>query len=219
MKEEISWALIDFYDNQPCIDLIEAKLGVLDLLDEECKVKKPAQLFSTGGISATLCLEVMSNAMTNLFLFPQMPNGSDDTWAQKLYNTHLKQNVHFDKPRFSNSAFIINHLADKVLDCPGKHSYTECFMFRWHFIWVGLFFACLVRKCMDSLPVFRFLYTERHEPWKISRTLGPDIFLSQQQVHCEFSSNYPAVLSHGLTLICFGHLSVIFLGRWQESFQ
>ncbi len=39
MKEEIPWTLIDFYDNQPCIDLIEAKLGVLDLLYEECKVK------------------------------------------------------------------------------------------------------------------------------------------------------------------------------------
>lgn len=39
MKEGIPWTLIDFYDNQPCIDLIEAKLGILDLLDEECKVK------------------------------------------------------------------------------------------------------------------------------------------------------------------------------------
>uniref|UniRef100_A0A8C9YAM2 Myosin VAb n=1 Tax=Sander lucioperca TaxID=283035 RepID=A0A8C9YAM2_SANLU len=40
MKEDIPWTLIDFYDNQPCIDLIEAKLGVLDLLDEECKMPK-----------------------------------------------------------------------------------------------------------------------------------------------------------------------------------
>ncbi|XP_034402698.1 unconventional myosin-Vb isoform X1 [Cyclopterus lumpus] len=40
MKELIPWTLIDFYDNQPCIDLIEARLGVLDLLDEECKVPK-----------------------------------------------------------------------------------------------------------------------------------------------------------------------------------
>ncbi|KAI4564784.1 hypothetical protein MJG53_015796 [Ovis ammon polii x Ovis aries] len=40
MKEQIPWTLIDFYDNQPCIDLIEAKLGILDLLDEECKVPR-----------------------------------------------------------------------------------------------------------------------------------------------------------------------------------
>lgn len=38
VREQIDWAMIDFYDNQPCIDLIEAKLGVLDLLDEECRV-------------------------------------------------------------------------------------------------------------------------------------------------------------------------------------
>lgn len=38
LKEGIVWTMIDFYDNQPCIDLIEAKLGILDLLDEECRV-------------------------------------------------------------------------------------------------------------------------------------------------------------------------------------
>ncbi len=38
VKEQIEWSFIDFHDNQPCIDLIEAKLGILDLLDEECKV-------------------------------------------------------------------------------------------------------------------------------------------------------------------------------------
>lgn len=38
IKEEIEWSFIDFYDNQPCIDLIEGKLGILELLDEECKV-------------------------------------------------------------------------------------------------------------------------------------------------------------------------------------
>lgn len=39
MKEDIPWTLIDFYDNQPVIDLIEAKMGILDLLDEECLVR------------------------------------------------------------------------------------------------------------------------------------------------------------------------------------
>ncbi|XP_061602373.1 unconventional myosin-Va isoform X2 [Cololabis saira] len=86
MKEQIPWTLIDFYDNQPCINLIEAKMGILDLLDEECK----------------------------------MPRGSDDTWAQKLYNTHLKTCSLFEKPRMSNRAFIIQHFADKVeYQCEG----------------------------------------------------------------------------------------------------
>ena len=40
VREEIQWSFIDFYDNQPCIDLIEEKLGILSLLDEECKVPK-----------------------------------------------------------------------------------------------------------------------------------------------------------------------------------
>uniref|UniRef100_A0A8B9GMM7 Unconventional myosin-Va n=1 Tax=Amazona collaria TaxID=241587 RepID=A0A8B9GMM7_9PSIT len=86
MKEQIPWTLIDFYDNQPCINLIEAKMGILDLLDEECK----------------------------------MPKGSDDTWAQKLYNTHLNKCALFEKPRMSNKAFIIKHFADKVeYQCEG----------------------------------------------------------------------------------------------------
>ncbi|KAF8061448.1 myosin 5 [Lyophyllum atratum] len=38
MKEEINWTFIDFSDNQPCIDAIEGKLGVLALLDEESRL-------------------------------------------------------------------------------------------------------------------------------------------------------------------------------------
>ncbi|XP_064151305.1 unconventional myosin-Va isoform X8 [Loxodonta africana] len=45
MKEQIPWTLIDFYDNQPCINLIESKLGILDLLDEECKVEYQCEGF------------------------------------------------------------------------------------------------------------------------------------------------------------------------------
>jgi myosin heavy subunit len=39
VREQIQWSFIDFYDNQPCLDLIEDKLGILSLLDEETKVK------------------------------------------------------------------------------------------------------------------------------------------------------------------------------------
>ncbi|XP_041967019.1 unconventional myosin-Va-like [Alosa sapidissima] len=86
MKEDIPWTLIDFHDNQPCISLIEAKMGILDLLDEECR----------------------------------MPKGSDGSWAQKLYSTHGKSSAHFQKPRMSNTAFIVLHFADQVeYECEG----------------------------------------------------------------------------------------------------
>ena len=36
-KEKIDWALIDYQDNQPVIDLIASKpAGVLHILDDEC---------------------------------------------------------------------------------------------------------------------------------------------------------------------------------------
>ncbi|XP_074421498.1 unconventional myosin-Vb-like isoform X1 [Larus michahellis] len=38
VAEEIPWVFIDFCDNQPCIELIEGRLGILDLLNEECKM-------------------------------------------------------------------------------------------------------------------------------------------------------------------------------------
>ncbi|CAG7709106.1 unnamed protein product [Allacma fusca] len=79
VKEGIEWSFIEFYDNQPCIELIESKLGILDLLDEECR----------------------------------MPQGSDTSWAQKLYSKCNKWEQ-FSKPRMSNSSFIITHFADKV---------------------------------------------------------------------------------------------------------
>uniref|UniRef100_A0A8C6RYR2 Myosin VC n=1 Tax=Nannospalax galili TaxID=1026970 RepID=A0A8C6RYR2_NANGA len=80
MKEDIPWTLIDFYDNQLVIDLIEAKMGILELLDEECL----------------------------------LPHGTDENWLQKLYNNFVNKNSLFEKPRMSNTSFIIQHFADKV---------------------------------------------------------------------------------------------------------
>ncbi|ORX97267.1 Myo2 class V myosin [Basidiobolus meristosporus CBS 931.73] len=38
IKEQIAWNFIEFSDNQPCINLIEGKLGILALLDEESRL-------------------------------------------------------------------------------------------------------------------------------------------------------------------------------------
>ncbi|KFQ62256.1 Unconventional myosin-Vb, partial [Pelecanus crispus] len=76
VTEEIPWVFVDFCDNQPCIELIEGQLGILNLLNEECK----------------------------------MPQGSDGSWAQKLYQTHLGSS-HFQKPKRPTDAFIVCHFA------------------------------------------------------------------------------------------------------------
>ena len=38
MREQINWTFIDFADNQACIDVIEGKMGILTLLDEESRL-------------------------------------------------------------------------------------------------------------------------------------------------------------------------------------
>nr|KAJ3417910.1 Myosin type-2 heavy chain 1 [Polyrhizophydium stewartii] len=42
VAEKIAWSFIEFNDNQPCIDMIENKLGILDLLDEESRLPSGA---------------------------------------------------------------------------------------------------------------------------------------------------------------------------------
>jgi myosin-5 len=37
-REKIDWSYIEFVDNQDVLDLIEGRMGVLDLLDEQCRL-------------------------------------------------------------------------------------------------------------------------------------------------------------------------------------
>lgn len=74
-----------------------------------------------------------------------MPKGSDDSWAQKLYNTHLKTCSLFEKPRMSNRAFIIQHFADKV----GLSDCMLCVSTLLHIRLLHFFFFFLVyHKCL-----------------------------------------------------------------------
>jgi myosin-5 len=55
VREQIDWTFIDYSDNQPTIDLIEGKLGILSLLDEESRMPSGSddnfvqKLYSTVG--------------------------------------------------------------------------------------------------------------------------------------------------------------------------
>lgn len=55
VREKIDWTFIDYSDNQPTIDLIEGKLGILSLLDEESRMPSGSdtnfvqKLYSTVG--------------------------------------------------------------------------------------------------------------------------------------------------------------------------
>lgn len=71
MREQIPWTLIDFYDNQPCINLIEAKLGILDLLDEECKVRVQmvCVLFQCSDVQCFVCASTEKPQSEHLSVF------------------------------------------------------------------------------------------------------------------------------------------------------
>ncbi|KAK2542027.1 unconventional myosin-Vb-like protein [Columba livia] len=103
VTEEIPWVFIDFCDNQPCIELIEGRLGILDLLNEECKVGE--QCWNQAAVAT-------QSPPSDPFAF-QMPQGSDGSWAQKLYQTHLSSS-HFQKPKRPTDAFVVCHFAGKV---------------------------------------------------------------------------------------------------------
>ena len=80
VREKINWSMLQFNDNQACLDLIEnSPMSILKILDEECS----------------------------------FPKSNEQTFAEKLYKNHTN-NQYFSKPRFSNTAFTINHYADAV---------------------------------------------------------------------------------------------------------
>ena len=43
----------------------------------------------------------------------RMPKGADKSWVEKLYDK-CKKWEHFEKPRLSQTSFIVKHFADNV---------------------------------------------------------------------------------------------------------
>lgn len=65
--EGVDWTLVEFEDNQECVDLIEARppksVGILSLLDEECMFPKVCILHSLSSIMtvSNTVVQFMSN--------------------------------------------------------------------------------------------------------------------------------------------------------------
>ncbi|KAI9303935.1 P-loop containing nucleoside triphosphate hydrolase protein [Cunninghamella echinulata] len=70
VREKINWQFIEFSDNQKCIEMIEAKLGILSLLDEESRLPS--------GSDQGFCDKLYSNFSTpaykNYFKKPRFSN-------------------------------------------------------------------------------------------------------------------------------------------------
>eukprot|EP00834_Sanchytrium_tribonematis_P002988 NODE_105_length_19280_cov_0.929461.p1 type:complete len:1375 gc:universal NODE_105_length_19280_cov_0.929461:7419-11543(+) len=87
VDEGIEWQFIDFQDNQPCIDLIEDKVGVLSILDEEV-------LLPSGNDSSFINK-----------LYMQFHDAAAPKSNKKAY---------FGKPKFGQESFVIKHYAIDV---------------------------------------------------------------------------------------------------------
>ncbi|KAL5532985.1 MYO2 [Sanghuangporus sanghuang] len=72
VREEINWTFIDFSDNQPCIDVIEGRLGVLALLDEESRLPSG----SDASFLRKLHQQLLKLETKNIFKKPRFGNNA-----------------------------------------------------------------------------------------------------------------------------------------------
>ena len=86
VAEEISWSFISFNDNQPCIDMIESKLGILDLLDEECRLPS-----GTDNSLITKLYQRFGTAEHGKFF--EKPRFGQDTFTVKHYACDVAYNI------------------------------------------------------------------------------------------------------------------------------
>ncbi|XP_060917897.1 unconventional myosin-Vb isoform X1 [Labrus mixtus] len=126
MKEQIPWTLIDFYDNQPCIDLIEARLGILDLLDEECKVPKGTEqnwaqkLYKQHSSSAHFQKPRMSNISFIIIHFADMVEYQCEGFLEKNRDTVYDEQINILKA--SQFQLVADLFHEKDDAAPSKSS-------------------------------------------------------------------------------------------------
>jgi myosin-5 len=84
VAEGINWSFIDFTDNGPCIDLIESKLGILSLLDEETRLPS--------GTDKNFVVKLYSNFGTNHPFFAK-PKFGETEFVIKHYAIDVSYSI------------------------------------------------------------------------------------------------------------------------------
>ncbi|KAJ1553895.1 Myosin type-2 heavy chain 1, partial [Cladochytrium tenue] len=82
VKEKIAWSFIEFNDNQPCIDMIESRLGLLDLLDEESYIPS--------GSDASLLIKFHQRFGSPSCRFYEKPRFNPNSFIVKHYATSVE---------------------------------------------------------------------------------------------------------------------------------
>ncbi|KAJ3327689.1 Myosin type-2 heavy chain 1 [Blyttiomyces sp. JEL0837] len=85
INEKINWSFIDFNDNQPCIDMIENKLGILDLLDEESRLPS--------GADASLITKLYQRFAVPTNKFFEKPRFGQKAFTIKHYATDVTYEI------------------------------------------------------------------------------------------------------------------------------
>ncbi|XP_043931168.1 unconventional myosin-X-like [Protopterus annectens] len=107
-REGINWEAIDWMDNAECLDLVEKKLGILALIDEESRFPK--------GTDHTLLEKLNNQHASNHFYMK--PRVTDHQFGIKHYAGEVLYNVKgfLEKNRDTFRDDILNMLKDSRLD-------------------------------------------------------------------------------------------------------
>lgn len=117
------------------LDLIEKPMGVIDLLDEQCKFPRVRHLDCASGNAcrrvhhccAGQSLQYMALLSTLIYVFIHVfnhgvessfsppPQATNSDYANRLYQSNLiEESNRFTKPKLSQTAFTIEHYAGGV---------------------------------------------------------------------------------------------------------
>ncbi|KAJ1676126.1 Myosin type-2 heavy chain 1, partial [Spiromyces aspiralis] len=103
-----NWTFVDFHDNKPCIELIEGKPGILNMLDDVCRSQRTDEDF-VGMLYQTFAPSDDG---------PKRPKDRGQQQQQQQQQPapakRDRPQDFFGKPRFDNHAFIVRHYAHEV---------------------------------------------------------------------------------------------------------